>query len=54
MNLYAALREQILADAGNDLKRYLIGLERIVSGNITFAVLRALLVLTRQHTIGDR
>ncbi|MGW1291215.1 terpene synthase family protein, partial [Streptomyces sp. NPDC002586] len=37
MNLYLALREQILVDADDDLKRYLIGLERIVSGNIAFA-----------------
>jgi hypothetical protein len=36
-NLYVALWEHILADADDDLKRYLTGLGLMDSGNIAFA-----------------
>ncbi|MEU3778134.1 hypothetical protein AB0F11_34040 [Streptomyces sp. NPDC032472] len=38
VNLYLALRDQILPDASADLKRYLTAVERIFSGNFSFCV----------------
>ncbi|MBQ1095044.1 hypothetical protein KBY55_02745 [Streptomyces sp. b94] len=41
MNLYLALREQLLVDADEDLRRYLTGLQLVFSGNITFGITAA-------------
>jgi hypothetical protein len=60
MTLYLALREEILADAEPDLRLYVTGLDRIVSGNISFctAAVRYLLsdstyTVTRVETPSD-
>ncbi|MEU9113274.1 hypothetical protein AB0D04_16205 [Streptomyces sp. NPDC048483] len=37
LTLYLQLRDQLLTDAGNDLRRYLTGLDCIISGNLTMA-----------------
>ncbi|MBV6695605.1 hypothetical protein KV557_00500 [Kitasatospora aureofaciens] len=52
MTLYLQLRENLLAEDDDDLRRYLTGLDRITSGNINFAMTCARYLLPDSpHTV---
>jgi Terpene synthase family 2, C-terminal metal binding len=49
MTRYLQLRTRILADAGDDLARYMTGLDLIISGNINFAATAVRYLLPGSH-----